>query len=143
MRTLIGVMAFLLVLLAPLTAQAWDLVELGDLTLEHKQFFHADTPYVPGGQAGTETNLKMDLVAFDSMFWRNTIHSQTDMSQYRLVGWNWEFGIKPFDWMELSWWHFSRHQLDSQNPQFTGGWKEDGVVVRFFLYRGKKPSGIW
>lgn len=136
-------MLTILLFLFPLNARTWELAELGDLTLEHKKFDNAETPYVLGYKAGTETNLKMDMVFLGSFFWRNTVHSQTDESQYRLVGWNWEIGVKPFSWLEISRWHFSRHTLDSQNPTWTGGWKEDGWVFRFFLYQGAKPNAIW
>jgi hypothetical protein len=129
--------------LASPAAHAWDLVELGDLIVEHKQFAYASSPFLPDQHPTTETNLKLNMVFFESGYIRNTIHTQTDASQYRLVGWNWEFGFRLTDYFEVGWWHFSRHQLDAQDPNFRGGWKEDGIIFRIFLLKGAQPGGIF
>lgn len=133
----------LLILAHAQQALSWDLVELGNVTVEHKNFYSGTTPYLPDHRALTETNFKFDVVMFGSGFIRNTIHSQTDKTQYRLVGWNWELGFKPFDWLELGWWHFSKHQLDAQDPSFGSGWNEDGIIMRIHLRKGPQPNGIF
>lgn len=144
MRTFLVFTATLVLLLLAPRAMAWDLVELGDISIEHKAFTYANSlPFTSDHIATSETNLNLDIAFLGGGYLRNKINSMTDPSQYRLVGWNWELGARVTDWLEVGYWHFSRHELDGQSAIWPGGTKEDGVIIRLKLYKGVQPDAIW
>lgn len=49
------------------------------------------------------------------LYWKNRVHGEMDTSQFRLVGWEFEAGIRagPLEFYRA---HHSQHILDSQHP---------------------------
>jgi hypothetical protein len=140
MQKKIRVLIAAAILLLPLNAKSWDLVELGDIEVEHKSFVSNKNPYAPSGGFSSEINLDLNLTIFSSSYLKNRVHSQTEAGYYRLVGWNWETGLKVTSYLEVGWWHFSRHLLDNKSLTFPTGWSEDGLIIRIKLNKGVSPE---
>ena len=68
-------------------------------------------------------------------FWRNLVHGNMETGQFRTVGWQFDFGIRPFSWLEFSRYHHSQHLIDAWHPwPGLGSFPlEDGWMVRIRL----------
>ncbi len=49
------------------------------------------------------------------LYWRNRVHGEMDTSQFRLVGWEFEAGVRLGP-VEVYRGHHSQHILDAQHP---------------------------
>lgn len=68
-------------------------------------------------------------------YWRNVVHGAMESAQFRSVGWEYEFGIRPVPWIEIGRFHHSQHLLDVGYPwPGVGGFPvEDGFFLRLRL----------
>jgi hypothetical protein len=114
-------------LLIPLLA-LWPVQGLAtgvrSLSIEYKHFVGKTIfPEMPNyvAKEGLALSFNTDLVG--PLYWNNRIHSMTDSGQYRLVGWQFELGVratdylpKAWDGLELFYGHHSQHILDGHHP---------------------------
>jgi len=105
--------ALLLALLHPVAAS--DIFELTEVSMEYAQVAGgARIPELPSwSQAKMELNLNVNIRAFKTVYWDNQVHSYVDQSQFRLVGWKFEFGVQVTPWLQIYTKHFSQHVLDA------------------------------
>jgi hypothetical protein len=82
-------------------------------------------PEMPQYQAKESVSLGLDLALVGPIYWNNLIHTMTDDSQYRFVGWWFEFGLRssqlpfyPRSWpgIEAFYQHHSQHILEDRHP---------------------------
>jgi hypothetical protein len=69
---------------------------------------------------------------------RNTESGKPE--QFRNIGWEFEVGVRPFKWIEVSYYHYSKHMMDAQyvsNPGTKDGRFPvlDAVQVKLWLYQ--------
>lgn len=95
----------------------------------------------PSWEMTQGVSLSMDLKAVDvsrwfpaHLYWRNRVHGELDTSQFRLIGWQFELGIR-IGLIELYRAHHSQHILDAQHPWMRFP-VQDTIGVRVFLIGG-------
>ena len=138
-------------------AMAWEPVTLRELYLTHKTFKAGSR--IPEGvdgsnladtrEIGQEVDLDFNVDFLDDyFFWNNHVWSTIDrwektgkMGVFRNVGWNWRIGFRPCDYLEVGYWHFSKHMLDANYSKAINDGKfpvEDALEIRFWLYKDGK-----
>ncbi len=151
--------AFILCLLLSLVciylsqAQAsdWKLLELKDATIEYKSFFAGGyRPTLNGNglenrQPGKEVILYLHTDIARYFFFNNRIHGGTDemkdtgaAGQFRDVGWNFQFGVRPSKYVTLQYEHHSQHMLDYASPNRFP--VEDSIGFQLHILRDARPS---
>ena len=57
-----------------------------------------------------------------------------EADQFRFISWEYELGLRPFNWLEIGWHHFSGHILDGEyiNHHFP---VHDALQIKLFLYK--------
>lgn len=129
-----------------------EITQVSELSMEYKNFAKGShNPLITDNGLnhlmGQELNLRMNLEFLDCLYWRNMVHSYTDRQengtrgQYRLIGWNYALGIRPFQWVELGYEHFSQHLLDAtfpfRNPE------ENSLGIKLFFITPTVRGSIW
>lgn len=138
MRNLI--LAVLLILIPQVAIS--DVLELDDVYIDYKVFSgETRSPYLwlpglEGHSLQNELNLNIDTTFLEHFYFDNTIHSLND-GDYRLIGWNWRFGLHLTDWIDFGWWHFSEHYTDFTSP--NGFPLQNAWQLKIYLYRSKLP----
>lgn len=152
--SIVAVGIILLFVLSTVMSRA-DAFELQEISLEYKRF--ADGSYDPlintnglrDRTLDTELNLRLNVDMLDGiLFFDNLVHSQTDRvastgdrGQYRLIGWNYKFGVRITPSFHIQLDHYSRHLLDTQYIYGTYP-KEDSIGFIFYVYGGPKGKGL-
>ncbi len=131
-----------LLILNPLTAKS-EILDLDDVSIDYKAFSgKTRTPYlqIPGLEDHSlqnELNLNVNMTLVDHFYFDNTIHSLND-GNYRLIGWNWRFGLHITEWIDFGWYHFSEHYTDFISPY--GFPLQNAWQLKIYLYK-KRTSG--
>ena len=97
---------------------------------------------IPGDALTSRLNLNVNTNLMVYGFWNNEIHSATDNSQFREVGYKTNLGIRLTDYLDVSFYHHSQHVLDSVSS--FGYETEDGVQIDIYLFsKERKNKGIF
>lgn len=70
-------------------------------------------------------------------FWKNNIHLETNRSQVKTAGWEYDMGVHLGPYIDVFHHHHSRHVLDSDNDIPGKFPVEDSYGVRFNFIGGK------
>lgn len=123
---------------------------LHDFAIEYKSYDRGGRHALAPGYALTQqitvsfeiaqgvnlTGIGVPLRAHDHLFyWRNAVHGAMESAQFRTVGWAFEYGMRPFPWIEFGRFHHSQHLLDVGYdwPGLGGFPVEDGFFLRLRL----------
>lgn len=112
-----------------------QLVTLKEVYVDYAQYLSGHTPYLNAGQIPHERlNLNVNIELLDDwLYMNNTVHSLTDQSQFRFMGWEYELGINVYDYVHIYYQHFSGHLLDD-----TYQWPsplDNTIGVKLYLYK--------
>lgn len=110
------------------------LIELKEAYVDYMHYGYAREPFFLDGQIPTsrlDINFNLDFLN-RIVYLNNMVHSETDQSQYRKIGWNYRFGIHIWDILDLYFEHFSQHLLDAV-PVSRNTY--DAVGVRVYIFR--------
>jgi len=69
-----------------------------------------------------------------TLYWKNRVHGEMDTSQFRLVGWEFEAGIRLWR-VEMYRGHHSQHVLDAEHPWMRFP-VQDTMGIRIHLIGG-------
>jgi len=146
-RALLVAIILLLSFLLARSTEAWEVVELGDVSLSYKDFFDGGRdPLItsnglPGRRLGKQAALNLNVHILEYGYFNNLVHGTTDedargKGQFRAVGWQWETGIDA-GMVQVYYAHHSQHLLDAvyAHDHFP---VQDAIGFRVFLHRRKK-----
>lgn len=85
-----------------------------------------------------ELNLNTNILHY--FYWDNYVHAETDYSQFRHIGYNFRFGVRVFDWLELYWHHHSQHAMDDTYPAPMRFPAEDAYAFKIKVWE-QRPRG--
>ncbi len=88
-------------------------------------------PYTPKERLDVNANLSFLRYGY----LHNTIHSETDPNQFRLIGWHYQLGVHVGPWADIYAEHFSQHLLDVAGDMPYPS--ENIFGIKFYLYRRK------
>jgi len=98
-----------------------------------------------------ELSLVWNLDLGRYMYWDNKIYGLMDREpgefsgQFRVVGWDFQLGVRLCSYLNFEYEHFSKHVLDYKYP--TEGYpSEDSFGIRLYLFRRDQPPAdrsIW
>ncbi len=143
MKAIIGLLVFAAVILTPLKALAWGLVELGDITFEHGQYLDGNDIYVPNAVNVAHNMLNVDVVMFDSGFFRSSVLQKSFSSSNNIIGFNYQLGTKLTDNIELGWVHTGFQVTGLHDPKYPDSNVDNAIFLRVRLYKGAQPHELW
>lgn len=114
----------------------FHLLETKEVYLDYMHYIDSRQPFLAPSYAATnDFDLHLNLELFNGYgFVDNMIHSSTDATQFRLVGWNYRAGVHIGPYADVYFEHYSQHLLD-YTPASPNVY--DGVGVRIYFYRKK------
>lgn len=123
------------------------LIEMNEVFLSYRQYLPGSSdPLIndnslPNRLMDKGIDLSVNLNLFRYLYWENTVVSLTDKGangengQFRLVGWNYRLGVNLTDYLQVGYYHFSKHLLDTTVPFSSGFPVQDAVEVKINLFR--------
>lgn len=112
------------------------LLEVKDTYLDYMHYTFAAEPFMLPNVPTNRIDLHLNLELLNrTLFIDNMVHSETDQYQYRLIGWNYRFGIHLGDYVDVYFEHFSQHLLDTTSLNGTNSY--DAVGARIYFYKRK------
>lgn len=123
-------MKYLTLLLFCASAQAF---EVESLDVKYNRFIDSYNPYVNNMTSRVSLDLRLNV--YGVFFMDNEVHTETDDSQYRSIGWHYTAGAHITDDIDVYYEHHSQHVLDAAPPLHYQ--LEDSVGIRIRLL-GKK-----
>jgi hypothetical protein len=140
-------MKILILILSTLLLTAYTPFKLREVYMVHRTFKSGGRePLIDGIQlknreVGQELSLHFNTNIFcDHVYWDNQVLSyvarwnNSHPEQFRAIGWLFSIGIKPFEWLDVGYYHNSRHALDTdlKNQNFP---VLDALEVKVYLYK--------
>ena len=128
----------LLLIAASASADDFHLIDVDKVYVDYMHYTYAAEPFMynAGYTPTNRLDVHLDLKLFDGIgFIDNMIHSETDQSQYRVVGWNYRMGAHVGNNLDIYFEHYSQHLLDSPT---VGPNSFDALGVRVYLYKAKQ-----
>lgn len=147
-------MALLMLASLPVQASEWKLIELKEVRADYAKFlFGGRDPLItsngiPNKTLGERLNLTVNNDICKYLFWNNTVHSMTDKDiptgagQFRMVGLESRVGVNISKYFDVSYYHFSKHVLDSTyaHERFP---VQDAIELRVFFYLDSKKNTLF
>jgi hypothetical protein len=117
-------------------------IDVSAVYLDFMHYTWAVDPFLQPTLAPTNRfDLHLDMELLNrTFFFNNMIHSETDQYQYRLIGWNYRFGVHLGNYVDLYIEHFSQHLLDIA-PATANTYEAIGLRV-YFYRTTSDPTGI-
>lgn len=135
------ILILLTVLLVAPKVMADDVIEIQEASLSAKNFndYTVDS-FVPHPK--NEYVLTLNSNVYSRFYWNNSIHSQTDVTQFRMVGLESRLGIYLSSHIDIGFYHFSKHMLDST---IDGHYPNmDAIELKiYFFKRYDKRDGLF
>lgn len=113
------------------------LLEVSSVYVDYMHYTWAAEPFMLPTVPTNRLDLHVNVELLNrTIFINNMVHSETDAYQYRLIGWNYRFGIHIGSNLDLYYEHFSQHLLDT--APITGANTYDAIGFRLYLFRRKE-----
>lgn len=112
-----------------------DSIKVKDLYIETEKRIGTNRDYYLRDEeaAKYDLNLGLNLELPATLYYNNKVTSTTDDNQFRHIGYEFEFGARPFKGIDLYIQHFSGHALDeSYDKNFP---QRNKFGIRFNLIR--------
>lgn len=126
--------------LGSVLASEVDGFKLDEVSINYKRFIgETRHPLFLHSKQKEEVNLNLNTTVLNVFYFNNTVHSQTDSSQYKVVGWNLFLGARVFRSLDLQVEHFSKHLLDESYSVMRFP-VENSIGFKWYLYRNDKQK---
>jgi hypothetical protein len=117
-------------------------IQLDELSINLKHYYpYSRDPFFYGSDQmkdGLELHMNTDML-HDYVYWDNTIHSDTNYSQFHTVGWHFYLGTHVTTFLDFQYEHHSQHVLDGELPYMKYPCADSyGIVIN--IYRAR-PRG--
>lgn len=135
-------------------SEGWEIVNLTEVNVNYISFFPGsfdplitENASMPNRQLGKQLDLNVNMDFMKYGYWDNKVHSLTDdrinpndsAGQFRLVGLNSRLGLRVSQHLEIGYFHYSQHLLDTGYQAGNGvsnHWPvEDGLEIKLWLFR--------
>lgn len=146
--------SLIIILILSNTCLANDFIQLQEVKIGFMNFFPGgrDAMINNNGLTDKEPAQQLDLNINTNIYkwgyFNSLVHSLTDRdtitgaSQFRLVGLNLELGVRINKYIDVFYWHYSSHLLDTK--YYWGGYPLlDSVGVHIYLYRKNEQGSIF
>lgn len=132
----------LLILLAPLKASAWQLLQLDSVTADYNHYLQPTfNPYFDG-QEKDGLALAVNSTVAKYFFWNSQVHGESNSAKYEHIGLYMEAGVRLSRYADVSVWHHSQHTLDEGDAWGRHFQVEDAVKLRVYFFRNDTPSTV-
>lgn len=127
-------------------------IELHEVGLTYRRYFYGqrDPLLMEDSISNTEPSqeflLRANMDVFRYFYLDNNIHGLMDRfvnsdgsrleGQFRAVGWEFRYGVRPLPWLEFGYYHHSQHLLDTQGTVSFPS--ESGYELHVLIYQNPK-----
>lgn len=133
-----------LLLVAPVKSEG-GLLKLTEASFSYTLFNPGTRWYpisqLPGRNPTSMLDVNINFRISPYTYFNNTIHTMSDQSQFRTIGWEYTAGVHLSNQVDLGIYHYSQHVLDTpfpgDIPQMTG------IQIKIFLYKENKTRSIF
>ena len=113
-------------------------IQPDEVSVTYKKYHESSRhPLFTNSQLKEGVNITVNTDILGVFFWDNLVHSNTDDSQYRHIGWNFKLGVRPLSWLTLQYEHHSQHLLDTAYPHMKFP-VEDSVGFTINIFQQRK-----
>lgn len=99
---------------------------------------------------GSSLGLQLDTTVF-SYFYANfnvasmrDYYPEGDYGQYRTIGLQARLGMRLTEWLDIGYYHYSRHLMDTPEPDGQSYQQTDALEITIHLYKNhKEHSPLW
>lgn len=132
-----------------LTAHADDIVMLDKVDIEYFSYSSGSTdPLISydgvSKGLGNSLNLKLDTTILSYLYLNSRVLGESDNSQYRSIGLEMALGARLTSWLDLGYYHFSRHLLDTPIAYGQAFERMDALAITIKLYDAHKTHDpLW
>lgn len=124
----------------------FKLYEVDKLSIVYKKYFDGGRdPFLTqngmlNAKLGDSVEIHFNTRLLRYLYWKNVVHGDTDESQFRRVGWQFQFGVNLHRFVSFGYFHHSQHMLDYSYPH--GGFPVmDAFKIEFkFIDINPEPS---
>ena len=131
-----------------------DSMSIEELSVQYKHFLSGGShPLITenglsGKTLDKELNLTLNTNIFKYVYFNNFVHSMTDKNvdgsqgQFRLIGWQYAIGAHLSSALDVGYYHFSQHLLDTtySHGHFP---VENAIELKLYLIRPKPNEGLF
>lgn len=136
--------------LAYTNVYAADIFSLEEISLDYIKFQGArDYPIslLEGQQLTDFVDLNINIDVLKYFYFNNKIHSAEsstdgDISQFRVVGWEYRIGVRLLSFLDVGLYHYSEHVLDNNYPISLGSPEMTGIELRIYFYKKHKHDSL-
>ena len=135
-------LVFLVAMLAISEEESYG-IELTDLSMRYQKFADVNyTPYLerPAKEQLTLT-VKTDLLP--GVFFNTFVHGTSDETQYKWIGLDVQFGLRPINELSFEYEHHSQHMLDNSIPGGAHFPVQDSVGFTWHVVKQKVGKPIF
>lgn len=134
------------------SADQFEGITLREVSIDYRSYFPGGTDAIlkttniPNQQLDKKLDLHVNMDVLEYLYWDNMISSTTDKypnggGQFRVVGWNFRFGIRITNNIQLGYFHYSQHLLDVLGTQHFP--VEDAIQFKITIYRRESNQGLF
>lgn len=122
----------MVVLARGLTAEAW---ETERLWFEYQKYRDGTRHpmFAPREPLREQVSINLEQQIWWEFYFHTRVHGGSTDAQFRTVGWEFEFFVRPIKHIELGIRHHSRHNLDQTTVSPGRFPVEDSLVLRIFF----------
>lgn len=137
-------------------ASDFRILQLDEVRVDYMSFFSKGRdPMItnnglPDRELGKLLDMQISTTVLKYGYWRSLVHSYTDAvmnseggSQFRSVGLNMELGIRLFSQLDIFYWHYSQHLLDTTSDKIGGFPVQDAVGIHLYLYSSDRKKSLF
>lgn len=131
-----------LLLLLPLKAYAWHLIELDEVSSEYRHYLRPNyNAYFPQEEKDG-LNLRLDSTVAKYFIWNSEVHGTSDDAAYRQIGLQMSVGVRVSRYLDLTLNHHSQHLLDEGDAWGRHFPCENWVGVKIYFYRQDRKETL-
>lgn len=136
-------------------SKADEIIELDSISIEYQMFKHKgiDPMITYDGlnrKIDTGLNLNLNTTVLSYFYWNSSIISMKDYDpvydygQFRTIGLQMRLGIRLTDWIDIGYYHLSRHLMDTPQPTGQSFQQMDAIEFKLKLYNNPHHrNGMW
>ena len=143
--SLVGVFIAFLFLDLIRECPADEFIDLKEMSIEYEHAIHdGRDPLVTPEPINEKLKFNIEAQLFGPLYWDSVVHSTTTPSQFRSIGWDYDFNLRVSQNINIYYHHHSQHLLDRDHTYMEGFPVHDGVGVKiFFFTEGERNDTLY
>lgn len=106
--------------LSSLTAYSDEYIGVEQMNIEYYEFKANRDPYVPllDNKLKYRIGVNFTVHVLNFAYWKNFIATEARETRVETVGWKYEAGFRIAKYIDVFWFHWSRHQMENKGATY-------------------------